>query len=459
MMDQPNSLNDLIKQHVQEEEQQVAAVEAVQETQANEQPEKVIVGGEGQTQLPLEALKQDQTTPGSSMSNLQNFVENDMDAKIEEAKKEREQWEAEQAKLKEQEALENKEEELKEQFQDEIIEEKTEQEVADEMIPDLTSIKVMKPKNLDETFNNIILKEKEEAVKTKVLLPISGYSASLIGMSSPEIRNFSNTLNNLDSFGYLDAKYKNVYRRITETSVGEMSYETFLKRTALMEYEILAYGLFSSSFPDENKYPFECPNCKARDTFVFNNKQFMQLPDDREHPEKRKAIEDALLGVIKAEATNAQDFFEHADTNTLVRKYLKHSRIIVELRHPTLFDQLNDVVRNVSDELIEEAEEIVNLMPFIYRVYYPTPETIHDEVPTYIELDDVNKKVRALMKLNDEDDDKLAEEINNEILSKYKVKYALKAPKCRICGHDVPAQGVIFDQMLFMMRQIRITKR
>ena len=423
--------------------------------------DEIIVGKEGQVQLPLSALKQDIATPGESMGNLMAFTAS-LDDEVEEAKRKREQLEAEEARRLEEERLEY---EKKNQFQDVVVDEvepaqatTTSEPVA---APDLTSLKVKKvdTKNKVKLFSEQLLKKKARAFSTKVPLPNSGYTASVIGLSSPEMRNYSETLSGLDRFGQMEFKYKTLYSKIVETSIGDMDFDTFLNKTALLEYEILSYALFSSTFPEKSTYPYNCPKCNTRSDFTYYNKQYLDTHEG--DTEKRAKTLNAMREVLKGQAISAKELFEESETSKLTRKYLKDSKIVVELRHPTLHDQLYDVINNATEDLIVNNEALINLMPFIKTVYYPTDETV-DGAPEdieYITLDDIDMKVNALNTITDADDDELAMAIEKNILEKYTIQFTLRPPKCPFCGHMATPEPVNFEQMLFMTRQIRTAMR
>ena len=418
-----------------------------------EDPSQRLVGNNGVV-VPVEALEKDKSTPGAHLSTL--FQANqELEKQVEEAKKLKEQKEAADKQAKE---LEIIEQEKKNTFNDNVVEVEEEKEKVDEDIPDLTKVTILKSKDNKKLFGDIMKKRRESVHTTKVVLPNSGYTASVMGMSSPEIRNYSTTLSGLDNFGFFEFKYKEMFKRIKETSIGTMTFDTFLKRTALMEYEILNYGLFSSTYPDKSEYPFTCPKCGAKDVFVYQNKQYLDVNEN--DPEKKKATLESMLNVLKGQAVDPVELFNNSATNKLCRKYLKNSKIIVELRHPTLYDQMYDVVRNMTEELKKDNEELLNIMPFIATVLFPTPETVNDDVPQYVPCDDLQMKVMALNTIDDEDDEALSTAIEEEILNKYKLRFTLTPPACKSCGFQPDPEPVgQFDQMLFMMHQIKIANR
>ena len=452
-MSEEKKLSELIAQNEEENEQ--APVEASEVELEKETRDVSLYDRDEKSDEETEKVKD--FTPPSARSNLSEFI-NSVDKEVEEAKQLAEKYTKEK-ELEEMNAA--IEEEKKQEFNDIEEEEESsdnnEDESSEDDIPpiDLTSVVIKKPKDPIKTFGNLRAKSREIADTTKVILSVSGYTASMMGMSSPEIRNYSSTLAKLDTFGAFEYQYKTLYNKIKETSIGDMmTYETFLKRTALLETEILNFGLFSSSYPDVNEYPYTCPKCGAKDTFKFDNQQYLDI-NEKDGTKKQEML-DTMLNVLKGQATDPAKLFEEGLTNKLVRKYLKDSKIIVELRHPTLYDQLYDVVQNLTEDLINENGEVIEILPYVSDVYIPTEETKDNEVPEYYKCPDTINKIWALNSLDDADDEALAKAIDKNILSKYKVTYSLKAPKCKACGNEPAPEPVQFASMLFMMRQIRI---
>lgn len=465
--DKEMKLSDMIQKEVVKEQEKTTNDSVVEIPVEEKTEEKVIaksINGK-EVELPKEALERDTATPVETMGKLDSLVSN-MEAEAEEAKKKYEIYEAEQ-RQKEREAriLASQ----KEEFHDKIIEEESEK--SKEPAKDLTSIKIKKTKNIVKKFDSILNKKRKEAYSTKVILPNSGYTASIVGMTAPEIRTASETMAKLDKFGYLDYKYKNLYKKIVETSVGEITYDTFLRRTALLEYEILSYGLFASTYPDVNEYPFNCPKCGCQTTFKFNNQEFLdvefdvpeeeynQMNDEEKarfkvRKEKSKKTIEAMTQILKGQTIDAQELFDEASTNKLTRKLLPDSKIIVDLRHPTLYNQLFDVVQKLSEDIINNNAAVVNMLPFISKVYFPDPDSEDMEDPDYLELDDVTQQIQALNTIDDSDDEELSKAIVENIMEKYVVTYSLKAPKCK-CGYKPEPTRFQFDELLFTMRQIQ----
>lgn len=411
------------------------------------------------TSLTRSDFMDDETTPSEKMEHLQAFAKSTY-SEVEEAKKKKEAYERERRMKAEKE----KQEKSKiEEYKDIVVDKPTtttlsgpkQKDSTVVKMPNIKNIKTVKSSSIYEAFGDQMRKRRESAFSTKVPLPVSGYTASMLGLSSPEIRDYSETLAGLDRFGQMELRYRTVFEKIKQTSAGEMDFETFLKSTALLEFEILMYGLFSSSFPEQNTYPYFCSHCKGKMEFTYENWQYLDTSE--EDPEKRKVVLSSIRKVLEGQS-DGKEMFINSDVTSTIRKYLNHSKIIVELRHPTLHDQLYDVLGNINDENVKNPT-LVNIMPFIKKVYLPTIETIESDEPEYIVLEDLDQKVTALTTIDETDDDELAIAIQDEILSKYNIKFTLRTPKCKSCGADSEAIPVSFEDMLFTTRQTRLRSK
>lgn len=403
----------------------------------------------GDLGLTVADLTKDSTTPAHSMSNLGKFTEE----YSEEVKQTVEQIKKEKDIVQKNEELEKMIEEKKNQnkFEDEIIEEKNEEEENKKCAINLNSIKIKKTKDATSTFNSIIEKRKRKMVTTSVPLTNSGYIAHMVGFSSPEIRDLSLALRTRDQFSYWDFLYQNIHEKMQSCSIGAMDYDTFLKSTALTELDLLLYGIFCSTYPESNDFPITCinPKCGNKFDFSYKNSNYLDISEE----DKDKAA-DAMRALIAGQTIDSKEFFENSNTNTLERVYLPSSKMIVELRHPTLYNQLYDVIKQLVENEVDGASDTtLNRMPYVQTVMVLEDDENPDS--GYIEFTDLMQKVSLLTDLDEADDDELEKQISENILDKYTIGFSMKGISCPICGKKIPDQEVDFRQLLFMIHQIR----
>lgn len=399
-------------------------------------------------------LTLDPRTPAETMGNLSKFTEEySKEVEAEKAKidKLRAQEEADAALKKLQEEKKNAS-----KFNDEIIEDDQEKEITDRPKIDVTAIKIKKVDDSAKAFNEILEKRKKKLRTTSVPLSNSGYIAHMMGLSSPEIRDISMSLRTRDQFAYWDYLYQTIYEKIQSTSMGNMSYETFLKSTALSELDILLYGMFCSTYPDKNDFPITCPNpaCNSKFEFSYYNSQYLDID-----PEDKSAATEAMRNLVAGQTNvDPTEFFRNSNTNSVFRVPLESSGMIVEVRHPTLWNQLHDVIKQLVDNQVEKASDVtLNRMPYVQKILVPVDEDNLDA--GYYEFEDLMKKVSLLTNLDEEDDLALEEGISDNILDKYKINFKVKGIACPTCCKPIPDEAVDFRDLLFTIHQIRSVKK
>lgn len=407
-----------------------------------------------------DVLKNDLVTPVESIGNLESYS-NSMDEELQQAKKEYETKMINESKLKD---VMTKKASVKNQFNDHIVElddneveEIKDEKVENKPVVDLTSIVIKKSKKLTEEdiLKKYMKKVNDKESTTRVVLVNSGYAANLAGFSSPALRNIANELSGYDrEFGAADYRYRLIYSKLKDTSVGEMDYATFLKTTALLELELLFYGIVCSTFPDKNEFPGECPTCGNKFKYTYYNTDYLKVKQ-----EDFDEVSDQVVRTLKGQVTNmsVDQILENAPTNLLRREILQDSGIVVELRQPTLYNHLYDVLKVMDDK--ETTSALVSSMPFIESVL--VPEDIDDEGNvSYFKLESMEAKLAVLEQLREKDDIKLAESIK-EIIDMQKIEFSVRGVRCTNpeCKHEYPEQLVSMEKMLFMIHQIRISSK
>ncbi len=332
-------------------------------------------------------------------------------------------------------------------FKDEIVEvEEPEEEEKKEAAPaiDLNSIRIKKTKTGGKTAYARIRKSRNEAT-TQIIMPNTGMAAAMKGYSSPELRNIATTLNSMDAYRAAEYRFNQMFSKIADTSIGPMSYEEFLRCTSLLEINIIYFGLFCSTYQDSNKYPMRCTNkgCGSQFEYEYPNSRLMFIDD------KHEVTAESILSVVKG-INNAKDLLENSEVNTIERVYLDHCKTIVDLRHPSLWNELNDVLQNVTQQMMTEDEVTVNILPFIENVYVLDPVD-----GQYIALEDFEDKFAELSSLDEHDDVKLSTHIE-KIIDKYHIKFGFRDVVCPHCNKKIEDMEIpSMETLLFTTHQLR----
>lgn len=418
----------------------------IQETSALEQQQPVMVDRSGEGARDLHSQ-----TPHSSLDNLSALV-NSMDEDLEEAKAiyEEKVRQEELEEISQEKENKSKDEVVEVDYSEEPSKEKTVNDIKPEsrLVEDdsLSKIKVLKFKKNDQANNayKALLEKRakeHDARATQGVLCNSGYSLKMSGLRSPELLALEVNQSTTDVFTFTKFLYGKLYDHIVQTNVGKMSWETWLKNTSLLELNTLAYAAFCSTYPDVNEYPAYCSDEECRKehgefTHNYPNDALMYLDDD-----VREATSNKILEILQSK--DPMELFKNADVNYNVRMKLSTGTII-ELRHPSLYNQLIDTLSEMKDRnLLDTNEMLYNLMPFVEAAY------IYDaDQDAYMKLEDFDQKFTELTFMSDDDLAEILKAID-DIKNTYSVKFGIRNVVCPRCGK--PAIDEPIDDMMSLL--------
>lgn len=257
-------------------------------------------------------------------------------------------------------------------------------------------------------------------------------------------------LNNKDSFNILNSStnryenmrmtYKTIYDKITEFSCGAMSFDTWLKATAIGDIESLYYGLYCATFLDEGTFRFRCadPKCDHVTEQTIRNSSLIRVEDFNEMKELSNRIEKESINIAAMKELSLVGKYVHVE--------LSKTRIVVELKIPTLADIL-ELYRTMGDDILDEHnDDDINSLLCIRGLMFPAPSG-----DAYIPTSDKREILMVLDEINISDAGQLRNSIV-DLLSKYHVSYKIRSVKCAKCGKettDIPLdiRSILFTQI------------
>lgn len=287
-------------------------------------------------------------------------------------------------------------------------------------INNITKVRVAKDgKNYEKNRHRRI-----EARKAyQIVVPISGYSANMLSISSSEIINLSSL--NVDEYRRVKAYYSKLYDKMRDPSVN-MNYDEWLKCTAMFEQNTFWFGIFANTYPGPNEFTATCQGttggkfCGNEYKFMMRNSDFIDIPDG--------VTQDAIVDVIR-NAVNARDLLSKSRVNTLTRVFCEEAQILVDIRVPSMYNFLEDTLANmrkVQQSMVDDV--ITNIMPFIEAVQ------VYNDDGTWLEVLDFDKKYQELYDLSDDDLKVIVNEIDSTMKELPQLNYSFKIPPCPKCG-------------------------
>lgn len=266
----------------------------------------------------------------------------------------------------------------------------------------------------------------------------SGYSCKLAPLTNKDSFNILNT--STSQYESLRMTYKTIYDKITSFSCGPMTFDAWLKATTVGDIETLYYGLYCATFLDEGTFRFTCtdPDCRHVTEQTIRNSSLIRVEDFDEMKELSKRI--------SKESTSIEAMKELSLVNKSKHVELSKTRIIAELKIPTLYDLL-ELYRTLGDKEIDEYNNgDINSLLCIRGILFPSPDG-----SSYIPTNDKNEILMILNDINIIDAGQLRNSITT-LLGKYHVSYKIKSVKCAKCGKEttnipLDIRSILFTQI------------
>lgn len=307
---------------------------------------------------------------------------------------------------------------------------------------------VKKAKKIDLTKLNVVDKnalEKEKDLKSvlyggktafQIAAAQSGYLAKVIPLVNKDVINL--LYSTLSTYEYRKTVFKVIYDKTVGFSVGNFTFEEWLKNTSVADIETFYYGIYCATFPNEGKFTFTCPECGHEETFKINHNNLLKTAD--------KAKMKKLVNEVSKNSRSKEDMYKYSLINKTEGFELEDSGIIMELRTPSLWDLL-EIFRTVPDNVIDRDEDSVNCMLFIKKFLIPTKT---EEGISYTEQTDGQEVLRIIDNLSIDD----ATSLKNSLVEREesnRISYSIKNLKCSSCGKEVKDTPISIEDILFTL--------
>ena len=288
-----------------------------------------------------------------------------------------------------------------------------------------------KHKNLDLVFNS--------KPTFQVALPQSCYTTYMEALKYTDIDAI--TQSTMDEYHTTLKMYQIIHSRIQATSIGAISFETFCECTSFFDLQNLFYGLHMQTFPGKTSFEFKCIHCGHAFSHMIPNDSLIFSKDEK------------IFERLEEVAKNA-DTPDKVKANSLVSKSericLEQSKTIIDIRIPSLQDQLNVLKSTPSDKMEENQDDLVTLL-FIKNLYLlNVPETLEKKSAVYYPVTAQKSIINILKELSINDSKQLAKAIDSWT-DKYKTEYRIPSFKCPSCKKDLGDMPVDMESVLFRL--------
>ena len=299
----------------------------------------------------------------------------------------------------------------------------------DEDDEDLFNLPIMNVSTM-HAHDNYIKHVNMNVATYEVVLPQSGYSAKMRGLTADEIDVLRNSINTSYQSSREDLT-KIVFNCIRETGLKQFTLSDFENYTSLLDFNILLFGILHQTYGALNSFDFTCPHCS--NSF------------------KRDIVTNSLIQVKSQDASDAVVNIQHAkDKNeafkkSLLRNYRKRLRIpesdiIIEIglanivRDKTIgsyFSRLSDKEKNTRKFF---------LTSIITKLLLPQYD-INGGVAGYAEVTSPSEIYSYLDDVKSKSYNKIIPKIN-KILDKYTIAFKIPDVTCPSCRKDIEGSNI-----------------
>lgn len=301
------------------------------------------------------------------------------------------------------------------------------------------SLKTIRRKKVKKGSSDAIIKRINSIKETTVVLPISGLVVKVCGCSTFELLGLvDNSQNTKDS---LVSKWSLIHSKVTDTSLGKMNFNTFLRSVSQLEYECLVYGILCATYPEEDEFPLKCPKCKED----INHKYMIRglLRAERMSDKLKEAFKKTVdASYMKS---TAEKCFNESLLNTEIAIELPESGYYVGLAAQSAYDFIYDSIESINT-MDAKYQQAAVLASTINEICVPDPQ----DPGAYFEVDSSEDLIKLVYSLGDKDVQILGAKIG-DMLNDMEFDYGLFDVNCpkRKCGSHIDYIPIDLDSILF----------
>jgi len=301
----------------------------------------------------------------------------------------------------------------------------------------------------DNAIINRILRLGEDNIGTKItekiLLPISGYTAYISGLTMLDKTVIRNTGKN--EYEVNNKLYRMIYNHIVEIEPKKPDFETWKKMTAFNDAKILMYGLYAATYRNGNEFTIKCDNtdieCGTEIKVSTDPESILQVEDENIH---------SKIYDITTKVKTFEDVSKVSELGSSKKIKLPKSNLIIEVKNPSLQDHL-DMIRQFPREnkKFKDLGEIYDLVMFTNSIYMVNVEETKATgklcvYPPYTKVEEFMQIYSS--KIDISEDELLAKGLN-ELLMKYMIQYEIPKFNCTSCGHEMGPYSADPTSLLF----------
>lgn len=323
-------------------------------------------------------------------------------------------------------------------------------------------IPVFKTKKAKNKSVKQILSKTIAPYTTKIVASNSGFTATMSACSAYELIELLTAEELYDTMASgLEAKWQIIYNHIVETSIGKMSFDTFLHNVSSLDYEMFIYGILASTYgAKEQTMEITCfRGCgpfdkQGRPTDFTHEYNFYVKELIR--PERFSARLTELFKGVVDNAITKEDSVKYRDENApvLITKNIfdETTGMWFQLQIPSVHSIITKIYPKL-EKLNKDKEKLKGQLGImasnIRRVLVPDLEANDG---SFYELTEMNEIIECLYSLPKTSLEIVSTKID-ELADGLSMEFGFMNVRCTNCGHVTPFVPVDLSQMLFILAE------
>jgi hypothetical protein len=312
----------------------------------------------------------------------------------------------------------------------------SDENLLDRFVVDLNNIEIRDTNLIERT------READKILGTEAVYQVipfrSAYIAFMQGLTFEDKDLVKSS--NLSGFNERKLMYSLLHKKMANSSVGKMTFAEFLKVTAYGDRNTLHFGIYAQTYPGATEHPITCGKCGKITKIKLTPAHFIAVKD--------KNVFDFIKELLSRKM-KPMDLIGKSMVQTSDRYLLPKTKIILEIKTPSLEDHLN-LLGLFSDDALEEKPETFGSLLFIKKIFVPDLKgTKAAGKPIFSEINDMEEKLRYIRNLPTEDGDELNYLINQRE-RKYEVRYEIAPFPCAHCKVSLGRIPIDMEHFLFL---------
>jgi len=299
-----------------------------------------------------------------------------------------------------------------------------------------------------------ILKKTVVPYTTQIVLPISGYTAEVAACSTYELLSLV-LADQADEDPVIaqEKKWSVIHSKLVNTSLGKMSFDTFMRHTSIMDYRFFIFGILTATYGAQNKsIPFNCDHCKTEFEADLVTSSLLRI----------ERLTDKMVGLIAGavENSHAKDTADkwHKEAPVMTKKIIRlpSSQYIIELQLQSAHDNIHKSIEAIN-ELADKDKikaQLAIVASNVSRILIPD----EDEPDVPYEVTSTDDIIEVLYHLDDYDI-KVVTDQSSKLLEGLNVEFGMKDLECPNCNHVSPYVPLEIESLLFFQTQAALNTK